>query len=248
MNFISTDAQSCSYCNSTVSASCNQQSNYVICSCNADYVGNGFSCTKRVFCDNYPCCPQGYSWNTAQKACVDINECSSSSTNVCLTGCTNTPGSYRCTADPANPPCPTSACPTGNDCIKDQSNTEQCIDPCSNYQELDGSNQLYTMNSSGRFSTDRYYFGWYRYKNGLRPRQGCVAALKCGCLQLYSIINHPSIYNGVKSVAVLYNTLSGCYTGQNISVKACPGGYYVYKFAGLLLAEDYCTGELNIFI
>ncbi|XP_040278165.1 uromodulin-like [Bufo bufo] len=234
------DAKICSDCNST-NANCSLKQGYVMCSCKNGFVGNGLNCTPMVFCGTTTCCPPGYTWDNTNKSCVDINECLNSLLHTCLkeSQCINMKGLYLCNAVP-NPTCPAEVCSTDKDCIRDGT-ILKCIDPCENYQEIDGSRRLYTLNSVGRFPTDRYLIGWYRYKNGLRLREGYVGPLKCGSVEPYSLSSHPTVSEGVKSVALLTNGLTSNSTGPSILVKACAAGYYVYKFKGLLKSEVYCS-------
>ncbi|XP_063306465.1 uncharacterized protein LOC134607799 [Pelobates fuscus] len=234
------DAKACSDCNST-NAICETLSGYVKCSCKDGFVGDGLNCTRLVFCDSATCCPQGYTWDIQTKTCKDINECASTSplVNKCVptTNCVNLIGIFSCT-NAASPLC---SCTSSTDCMNIQGNV-QCADPCIHYEELDGSSRLYTIDSNGRFSTDRYYFGWFRYKNNLQMKQGCVGPLKCGSRQPLSLwADPPAVGEGIKKIPLLVNSLSGCTKGANISVKACPGEYYVYKYTGLLSYDVYCT-------
>ncbi|KAM4045371.1 uromodulin-like [Anomaloglossus baeobatrachus] len=214
-----------------------------MCSCKSGFIGNGLNCTRVVFCDTSTCCSPGYTWDATKKLCVDINECLSSSLYTCLTQpeCINKIGTYICNPI-KNPSCPTSVCSSDEDCVRSGADLS-CVDPCTSYQVIDGSQRLYTINSTGRFPTDRYLFGWYRYSNGLTLREGFVGSLKCGSLEPFSLSSHPSISDGVKSVPLLVNGLTSNSTGSSILVKACPAGYYVYKFAGMLKFEVYCTGS-----
>ncbi|CAJ0923142.1 unnamed protein product [Ranitomeya imitator] len=212
-----------------------------MCSCKSGFIGNGLNCTRVVFCDTASCCSPGYTWDTTKKLCVDVDECQSSSLYTCLTQaeCINKNGIYICNAV-KNPVCPSAPCSSDQDCVRNGA-VLSCVDPCTNYQEIDGSRRLYTLNSVGRFPTDRYLFGWYRYANGLRLREGYVGSLKCGSVEPYTLSSHPSVSDGVISVPLLTNGLTANSTGPSIMVKACPGGYYVYKFAGLMKFEVYCT-------
>ncbi|CAH2221610.1 uromodulin-like [Pelobates cultripes] len=238
----SQDAKACSDCNST-NAICETLSGYVKCSCKDGFVGDGLNCTKLVFCDSGTCCPQGYTWDIKTKTCKDINECASTSplVNKCVptTNCVNLNGIFGCT-NAASPLC---SCTSSTDCMNIQGNV-QCADPCIHYEELDGSSRLYTINSNGRFSTDRYYFGWFRYQKNLQMKQGCVGPLKCGSRQPLSLwADPPAVGEGIKRIPLLVNSLSGCTRGANISVKACPGEYHVYKYTGLLSSDVYCTAK-----
>ncbi|XP_068119921.1 uromodulin-like [Hyperolius riggenbachi] len=243
------DAKSCSDCNSTTTANCAAKSGYVSCSCKPGYVGDGWNCTIMEFCDTSPCCPDGYSWDNKQKLCVDIDECASPTLNKCspTDTCVNQNGTYLCNRN-RNAPCGRSEdshCTSEHDCLRISGET-QCADPCYNYQQVNGANRLANISSTGRFPTDRNLFGWYRYVGtGSSLKEGCVGPLKCGSLEPYTLGgSHPKIGDGIQMVPLLINSVaSGCYNGPNISVKACPGGHYVYKFCGSLKFDVYCTGE-----
>ncbi|XP_068119986.1 uromodulin-like [Hyperolius riggenbachi] len=241
------DAKTCDDCNSTTDSICDSRSGYVLCSCKSGMVGNGWNCTIMAFCDRYVCCPDGYSWDAQQKQCVDIDECASSTLNKCspTDTCVNKNGNYLCVANKSAPCGGASNCTSDQDCLS-ISGAAQCADPCYNYQQINGTNRLATINSTGRFPTDRNLFGWFRYiGNGLSLKEGCVEPLKCGSLEPFTLGgSHPNILDGIKTVPLLINSVaSGCYTGGNILVKACPGGYYVYKFSGTLKYDVYCTGD-----
>ncbi|NP_001104208.1 uncharacterized protein LOC100126633 precursor [Xenopus laevis] len=235
-------ASSCSDCNSY--AVCDDRSGFVYCSCKSGYIGNGFNCTPITSCGTSPCCPQGYSWDIKTKTCVDINECSDPVLNKCSppSTCANRNGIYLC-ANNRNSLCPTSVCGIEQDCVS-IGGAPQCADPCDNYKELNGTSRLSTIDSSGRFQTDRFTFGWTRYvgKVGVSMKQGCVGALKCGSAEPFTLGGqHPALGEGVKMVPLQVNRKTGCTPGASIPVKACPGGYYVYKFSGSVASEVFCT-------
>ncbi|XP_056407297.1 uromodulin-like [Hyla sarda] len=242
-------AKSSSFCNSTTTANIAQQNGYVICSCKPGFIGNGQDCTRMAFCDTFQCCPPGYNWDVNRKSCVDINECSSSTLHKCspTETCINRNGIYLCVASPTAL-CNGATCSKDQDCIKTK-NGYQCVDPCDWYDILNGDSRLFSIDSSGRFSTDRYNFGWFRYTgrstNSLKV--GPVSPLQCGSLEPYSIDGtHPNIGDGIQRMTLLSNTLSGTIKAGTVPVKACPRGYYVYKFSGMLKFDVYCTGEASV--
>ncbi|XP_053311909.1 mucin-2-like [Spea bombifrons] len=240
------DAKTCADCNGT-NAICTQNTNYVTCSCKPGYAGNGYNCTQLVYCNTETCCLPGYVWDTVTKTCIDVNECATPTLNKCLSGnssdCINRAGMHLCINNQSKL-CPVNPCEKYKDCMKVNSSSSEikCADPCENYSWLDGSSRLYNISSTGRFLTDRYNFGWFRYYNSLGIKYGCVEALKCGSLEPFTLNgSHPSIEEGVKLVPLNINSLTGCRSGSSIPVKACPGGYYVYKFSGNLKYDVYCT-------
>ncbi|XP_068119863.1 uromodulin-like [Hyperolius riggenbachi] len=242
-------AKACSNCNTTTSTNCAANSGYASCSCKPGYVGDGWNCTIMAFCNTYTCCPDGYTWNNDNKQCVDINECANPTLNKCspTDTCVNRNGIHLCIIN-RKAPCggPGSiSCTSDQDCLR-ISGEAQCADPCYNYQQINGANRLANINSTGRFPNDRNLFGWYRYVGtGSSLKEGCVGPLKCGSLEPYTLGGiHPKIGDGIQMVPLQINSVaSGCYNGSSIPVKACPGGYYVYKFSGALKFDVYCTGE-----
>ncbi|XP_068121766.1 uromodulin-like [Hyperolius riggenbachi] len=241
--------KTCQDCNSTTTATCVNHTSYMSCSCNSGYVGDGLNCTLMLYCSGSNCCPSGFNWTAQTKTCVDINECASPTLNKCspTDTCVNKNGNYLCITN-RTAPCGGSGatpCSSDQDCLR-ISGAPQCADPCSNYQVLNGTNRLATINSTGRFATDENLFGWFRYAGtGLSLKEGCVGPLKCGSLEPNTLGGiHPKIGDGIKMVPLQTNSVaSGCSTGAKISVKACPGGYYVYKFSGSLRSDVYCTGD-----
>ncbi|XP_068119963.1 uromodulin-like [Hyperolius riggenbachi] len=243
-------AETCSYCNSAENINCDVKSGYVVCSCKPGLVGNGVICTIMALCDTYTCCPDGYTWSNDNKQCVDIDECASPTLNKCspTDTCVNRNGYYLCIAN-RNAPCGgsgTSPCSNDVDCLW-ISGAAQCADPCYNYQQVNGDNRLANMSSTGRFPTDRNLVGWHRYVGtGSSLKEGCVGPLMCGSLEPFSLGgSNPSIGDGIQMVSLLINRLSGgCTQGGTIPVKACPGGYYVYKFSPSLRFDVYCTDHV----
>ncbi|KAM3910193.1 uromodulin-like, partial [Leptodactylus fuscus] len=245
MRSLTSYAKSCNFCNSTNNANCDARSGYVICSCKPGYIGNGNNCTRMAFCDTYQCCPQGYKWDIDQKVCADINECSSPSLNECspTETCINRNGIYLCNPNPAAT-CSGRVCSKDQDCLNVGQNQFTCADPCDWYKLKNGDSRLSSISSSGRFDTDRYDFGWFRYTGKLTAslKEGTVGSLKCGSLEPFSLAAaHPKIGDGITLVPLYSNSLSGPVKAGTLPVKACPRGYYVYKFSGSLKFDVYCT-------
>ncbi|XP_073525053.1 uromodulin-like [Phyllobates terribilis] len=241
---LTTNAKSCDFCSPTGS-NCIDQDNYVVCACKFGYQGNGLNCTRITFCDTLKCCIEGYYWNRQKKICDDINECSSPTLNKCspTQTCVNYFGTYLCTPN-SSALCSGETCSSDKDCIKVNDNFV-CADPCVNYSDLNGDSRLSTIESTGRFNTDRYNYGWFRYVGSLTAsmKEGPVGLLRCGSLEPFTLAEgHPSIGDGIKMVTLLSNLLSSNVTGGSLPVKACSGEYYVYKFSGMLRSDVYCTG------
>ncbi|KAM8977289.1 uncharacterized protein RCH25_042656 [Pelodytes ibericus] len=239
------DAKSCSDCHATAS-DCAIKTDYVVCTCSPGYIGNGVNCTAITLCSTQSCCPTGYYWDdrAGYKTCTDINECADNTLNKCIpsTTCINKNGFHLCSTS-RSITCSTSVCPFDQDCVN-VGGTVQCADPCANYQTVNGTSRLSTLNSTGVFATDRFTFGWVRYIGdaGLRMQLGCTGSLKCGSFEPFSLNGtHPTIGEGVKLVPLVINSLAGCVNGPSIPVKACPGNFYIYKFTGSLKYDVFCT-------
>ncbi|XP_077155662.1 uncharacterized protein LOC143818136 [Ranitomeya variabilis] len=240
----SQNAKTCASCHPTAGL-CTQKTDYVTCSCMSGFAGNGINCTPIASCTTETCCSEGYYWDNrvGYKICTDINECTDVTLNKCVpsTTCVNKIGIYLC-GSTKNIACNTGVCAFDQDCLN-VGGTVQCADPCQNYQQLNGTNRLSTINSTGVFTTDRYNFGWFRYNGtGLRMKEGCIGSTKCGSAEPFTLnSSHPAIGQGVVLMNLIANTATGCTAAGTIPVKACPGQYYVYKFSGSLKSEDYCT-------
>ncbi|XP_018412382.1 PREDICTED: uromodulin-like [Nanorana parkeri] len=239
------NARTCSSCNSTTTANCENSQGVALCTCKSGFIGDGLSCTRMAFCDSLKCCPDGYRWDVKTKQCVDIDECSNPALRKCSPSdnCVNRNGIHLCSFN-KNAKCGgKEKCDDDEDCLT-VNGVVQCADPCYNYNTLNGTKRLYTLSSSGRFENDRNSIGWFRFVGkGLSLREGCVGTLKCGSFQPYSLgDDHPGHGDGITVVPLFSNTVSlGCVRGAGIPVKACPEGYYVYKFSGLLRFDVYCT-------
>ncbi|XP_075703379.1 uromodulin-like [Rhinoderma darwinii] len=241
--FYFTYAKSCSFCNTT-NSNCEARVGYVICTCKPGFIGNGLSCTRIVFCDTYKCCPDGYTWDAKNKQCADINECLTPTLNKCSPRetCINRNGIYLCVPN-TSALCSGTACSSNQDCLK-INDSFQCADPCDYYDLLNGDNKLSSIESTGRFITDRYNFGWFRYVGRITAslKVGAVGTFKCGSLEPFSLGgDHPDIGDGIKSVPIISNLLTGSVRAGSIPVKACARGYYVYKYSGMLKYDVYCT-------
>ncbi|XP_069612567.1 uncharacterized protein [Ranitomeya imitator] len=240
----SQNAKTCASCHPTAGL-CTQKTDYVTCSCMSGFAGNGINCTPIASCTTETCCSEGYYWDNrvGYKICTDINECTDVTLNKCVPSstCVNKIGIYLC-GTTKNIACNTGVCAFDQDCLN-VGGTVQCADPCQNYQQLNGTNRLSTINSTGVFTTDRYNFGWFRYNGtGLRMKEGCIGSSKCGSAEPFTLnSSHPAIGQGVVLMSLIANTATGCTATGTIPVKACPGQYYVYKFSGNLKSEDYCT-------
>ncbi|XP_078538789.1 uncharacterized protein LOC144823811 [Lissotriton helveticus] len=245
-------AQSAAFCN-LVDGNFIPRTRYGVCSCKTGSVGDGFTCTKIALCKLDTCCMPGYKWNTAvsPKACTTINQCPSTDplVNMCTppTTCNEINGLYTCINNKM------AACVDGVPCSDPQQDclratptgALQCADPCDYYGTVDGTARLSSTDSKGRFPTDRYMYGWNRYmgSKGVMMKEGCLSSgLKCGSGEPFTLKEaHPTVAEGIKSVRLQTNTATGCLLSGSIWIKACPRGYYVYKFTGSPTFEVFCT-------
>ncbi|OCT94456.1 hypothetical protein XELAEV_18012128mg, partial [Xenopus laevis] len=227
----------CTDCHSN--AICDTKTNYFTCSCKTGFIGNGVNCTEKVYCSSLSCCPSGYRWNTVSTGCDDINECLDPF-NMCYPAtCTNKIGCYLC-GSTVGKTCGEMYCPYDQDCLNINGNPT-CVDPCKNSKEVNGASRLFTISSTGKFPTDQFNIGWFRFTPGFKMREGCVGPLKCGSAEPFSLSSHPKKEDGVKLVPLTLNTVTGCINGSSIPVKACDG-FYVYKYIGTTRPEVYCSG------
>ncbi|XP_069481437.1 uromodulin-like [Ambystoma mexicanum] len=239
------DARACSDCDSD--AICQPKWNYVRCGCKAGFTGNGFQCTKTSDCLDIGCCPPGYTWHNQKgnERCVDVDECLEPSLNKCTppSTCSNVGGNHVCVED-RSIPCNITPCNGDVDCLS-VNGEMQCADPCSNYQELNGTGRMSNISSDGRFQSDNALYGWFRYTGGagVKMKEGCIGGLKCGSAEPFTLAaGHPALGAGILNVPIQINLLSGaCTSFGYIPVKACIGNFYVYKFLGSLKSEVFCT-------
>ncbi|XP_029427917.1 flocculation protein FLO11-like [Rhinatrema bivittatum] len=247
-----TYAKDCSQCDQ-FNAKCTAFPGYVTCGCNPGYYGDGITCTALVSCSSVGCCPSGYAWDSQQKCCVDVDECASSdpSINQCVpsSSCKNSIGLYICKNQ--NVLCNGNNCSGGQDCLR-VSGVDKCGDPCNNYNVLDGLSRLSNISSSGVFSSDANLVGWYRFNGsadglGVRIQEGCIGPLRCGSAQPYTLNgSHPTLADGIVTRSLFSNRASGCVPSSSVSIKQCPGGFFVYKFSGFSTFDVCCTNpDLN---
>ncbi|KAJ1176264.1 hypothetical protein NDU88_001546 [Pleurodeles waltl] len=250
-------AQSAAFCN-LVDGDFIPRTGYGVCSCKRGSVGDGFTCTKMALCTLDSCCMPGYKWNTAvsPKACTTVNQCPSDNplVNKCTppSTCNEINGLYTCVNNKM------AACVNGlpcsdpqKDCLRATLNGDlQCADPCDYYDTVDGTARLSSSESRGRFPTDRYMYGWNRYvgSKGVMMKEGCLGSgLKCGSGEPFTLNEaHPTLSEGIKPVRLQTNTANGCLLSGFIWIKACPRGFYVYKFTGSPTFEVFCTGLSSI--
>uniref|UniRef100_A0A8C5Q766 Uromodulin n=1 Tax=Leptobrachium leishanense TaxID=445787 RepID=A0A8C5Q766_9ANUR len=209
---------------------------------------------------SYNCvCPNGF--QMSNKTCADVNECLKSELNHChpLANCTNAYGSYFCTCptgyfgngfDCEFDECSTGICGFGIECIK-SNGSYSCMDPCINSTTL-----LQTWRSTSYYAYYYYYyyygqcdsslFGWYQFKGsgGVRMPEFCPSTYSCGTSSpMWLSGSHPQLADGIVNRTVCANWNGYCcYWSANVQIKACPGGYHVYKLSGTPACSlAYCT-------
>ncbi|KAG8558068.1 hypothetical protein GDO81_016845 [Engystomops pustulosus] len=223
------------------------------------------NCSVGVCSNNigsYTCkCPSGF-YSPTPYSCVDINECLNSSLSRChpLATCVNTNGNYSCSCpsgyfgDGFNcevNDCLRGVCAAGKECVK-IIGSYLCVDPCSSYIALNEpwrSSLNYVSPSyadSSSYRCDSNLTGWYRFigSGGVRMPETCISSFSCGThapMWLNGV--HPTTSDGiVNRTACATWSGSCCLWSSNIQIKACPGGYHVYKFSATPACTlAYCT-------
>ncbi|XP_073491124.1 uromodulin-like [Aquarana catesbeiana] len=227
--------------------------------CN-NYYGGG-SCVNTV--GSYTCgCVTGYEYKE-EIGCVDIDECADSSLNNCDPAaiCTNYYGSYYCTCTygysgdgyhcEINECLQGTPCGSNEECIK-YIGSFSCIDPCSNHTVLNdpwrstSNTYNYSYWNSNWYHCDNGLSGWYRFKGEYDQQipEYCIPQQSCGTyIPIWMNGSHPTVSDGIVNRTACSNYYEGCCTyPYNISVKMCPGGFYVYKLQSTPSCNfAYCT-------
>ncbi|XP_075422142.1 uromodulin-like isoform X2 [Ascaphus truei] len=264
----------CSKCH--INATCEEYLNFYTCTCKDGFIGDGFNCSDYDECSNYlsnscyyggcintygsyTCaCPYGLEMSSDKK-CVDINECLRPDLNRChaLAYCINDYGSYACS-------CPTGYIGNGSSCEFDECTTAvcgfdkdctkyigsySCTDPCFNHTTL---NQPWrSMSSSYGYYCDSGTFGWHRFigSGGIRMPEVCVPTYSCGTTApMWLSGSHPRPMDGiVNRTACAHWGDYCCLWSTDVQIKACPGGYHIYKFRGAPSCSlGYCTDPATV--
>ncbi|KAM4632530.1 uncharacterized protein O3C94_019060 [Discoglossus pictus] len=187
--------------------------------------------------------------------CVDINECASADLNDChfVAVCENNFGGYSCSCPYGyfgdGKHCEINECDEGMLCNGNKEcrklfGSYICSDPCSNYTVLDqpwrSINNLHNWDSYHNdylwVHCDTGLEGWYRFK-GVTDQQipeRCVPELSCGSHSPMWIAGvHPTMEEGIVNRTACANWGGSCCLWSSaVSIRACPGGYYVYKLSG----------------
>nr|XP_008536500.1 PREDICTED: pancreatic secretory granule membrane major glycoprotein GP2 [Equus przewalskii] len=120
-----------------------------------------------------------------------------------------------------------------------------CFDPCKNYTFLNESSRSSENTERGQIC-DSNLRGWYRFvgKGGVRMPETCVPVYRCQTdAPMWLEGTHPTLKQGiVKRTACAQWSGSCCLWKTEVEVKACPGGYHVYRLEGTPeCALSYCT-------
>lgn len=243
------------------------------------FIGDGFSCSdidecayswsnncSSGICQNtfgsYTClCPSGYT--SSGSTCIDINECASPELNRCNSSasCINYNGYYSCVClygyigdgfSCEFDECAYGACGPGIECIKSPG-SYSCSDPCSNYSFLDEPWRS-TSNMYGYgYYCDYSKNGWYRFigSGGVRMPESCVPEYSCNTMApIWLSGTHPMLSDGIVSRTVCASwSGSCCLWSSTVLIRACPGGYHVYKLEGTPHNNcylSYCTDPSTI--
>ncbi|XP_006892717.1 PREDICTED: pancreatic secretory granule membrane major glycoprotein GP2 [Elephantulus edwardii] len=134
---------------------------------------------------------------------------------------------------------------------------QYCFDPCQNYTLLDEPSRS-TENKVVEDLCDNGLRGWYRFvgDGGVRMPETCVPVYRCQTSSpMWLNGSHPFLADGiVNRTACAHWSANCCFWRQEISVKSCPGGYYVYRLDGTPVCnlryctepppvQDYCEGS-----
>uniref|UniRef100_A0A8C5R9H8 Uromodulin n=1 Tax=Leptobrachium leishanense TaxID=445787 RepID=A0A8C5R9H8_9ANUR len=195
-------------------------------------------------------CYSGYV--STDDGCEDVNECASADLNSChpLAICTNEFGSYTCSCpygyfgDGYNN-CEINECQRGNpcgsgmDCIKSYG-SYSCFDPCSSHALLADSWRSTSNHREDEYYWYYYYYyydyylsGWYQFNvhRTQKMPEYCVPSFSCGAIVPFWLNGkHPTIEEGIVNRTVCGTWRDNCCAvSTTISLKACPGKFYVYK-------------------
>ncbi|XP_068100884.1 uromodulin-like isoform X2 [Hyperolius riggenbachi] len=265
-------ADSCSKCHPN--ATCEDNVGSVQCSCKDGFIGDGFSCSDTDECayawtnnctfgicqntfGSYNClCHSGYT--SIPGSCIDINECSSPNLNRCHSSatCINYSGNYSCVCPNGYfgdgfhcevNECLRKVCGAGTECIKTRG-SYICTDPCLDNIIINEPWRSTSNVQLSRYNCDQDKNGWYHFvgSGGVRMPESCVPQQSCDT-------NAPVWLNGTHSIpsdGIVNRTVcaswSGncCFWSTTVQIKACPGGYHVYRLTGTpgsACSLSYCT-------
>ncbi|XP_015270812.1 PREDICTED: uromodulin-like [Gekko japonicus] len=119
-----------------------------------------------------------------------------------------------------------------------------CLDPCSSYTVLDEPWRSTSYGPGTNCDSDKK--GWYRFvgQGGERMPEACVPVHRCNTdAPMWLNGLHPEQNAGIVSrVACAHWNEQCCLWSTSVQVKACIGGYFVYKLEGTPACTlTYCT-------
>eukprot|EP00079_Xenopus_tropicalis_P038980 XP_017952751.1 PREDICTED: uromodulin-like [Xenopus tropicalis] len=210
---------------------------------------------------SYDClCPVGYTKGTG-RTCVDINECSSPDLNKChpLAVCVNYEGTYKCQCPPGVigngfyceiDQCARNVCGSSMECSMTGS-SYSCSNPCVNHTVLDEPWRSTANAQYVNILCDYDKMGWYRFvgSGGIRMPESCVPELRCSThAPMWLNGSHPAPTNGIVTrTACAHWAGDCCQWSSTIQIKACPGGYHVYKLnTSPACSLAYCTDPSSL--
>ncbi|XP_075687673.1 uromodulin-like [Rhinoderma darwinii] len=212
---------------------------------------------------SYTClCPSGYT-TSSDGTCADINECASPELNSCHSSasCINYNGYYYCVCLSGYfgngfqceiDECTYGACGLGIECTKSLG-TYNCSDPCS-YHTVLNEPWRSTSNKYGyRYNCDSTKVGWYRFvgSGGVRMPESCASEYSCDtAASIWLSGTHPMLSDSIvnRTVCASWGG-SCCLWSSTVQIKACPGGYHVYKMDGTpynICSLSYCTDPTSV--
>uniref|UniRef100_A0A8D0GEM8 Uromodulin n=1 Tax=Sphenodon punctatus TaxID=8508 RepID=A0A8D0GEM8_SPHPU len=170
--------------------------------------------------------------------------------------CTNYNGNYSCS-------CPDGYNGDGYDCKANNSaeswdfgvecvkanGSSVCSDPCSSHTVLDNYWRSTSYGSGSNCDSDKR--GWYRFvgSGGERMPETCVPINRCNThAPIWLDGSHPSQDDSIVTrISCAHWDGNCCRWSSNVQVKACVGGYYVYKLEGTPECSlTYCTDPAYI--
>ncbi|XP_072273143.1 uromodulin-like isoform X2 [Pyxicephalus adspersus] len=270
-------AVNCSECHPD--ALCEEYADSMQCSCNNGFIGDGFNCSDIDECayswthncsvgtchntfGSYVCiCPSGY--NQLDDACIHLNKCDIPSLNAChpLATCMNKFDDYSCVCPIGYygdgfhceiDECWRGDCGFGIECTKSLG-SYYCSDPCVNHIVLNEPWRSTDNTISLTNNCDISKNGWYQFVGsaGVRMPETCVPERRCNTdAPVWMSGTHPVISDGiVNRTACASWSGNCCQWTSTIQVKACPGGYHVYKLIGTpgsVCTLSYCTDASTV--
>ncbi|XP_075036544.1 uromodulin-like [Mixophyes fleayi] len=230
---------------------------YYYYTCNNAYCINTYG--------SYNCvCSSGFI--SENKTCVDVDECSRPELNSChaFATCYNNYGSYSCACQAGYygngyycevDECTKEVCGFARECIK-SNGSHSCLDPCNSYTTLNEPTRSTSYSAYPYYyyyygRSDYYLNGWYRFvgSGGIRMAESCPSEGYCYTRSpMWLNGTHPNPTDGIVNRTVCaVNSGNCCYWTSNVQIKACPGGYHVYKFSGTpYYYAGYCTDPATV--